>query len=1011
MSLKILSVNCNGVRGSKNKTKTKNKRDSVFKYLKEMDYDIYCLQETHFTKDFENTVKEEWDGTWFFSHNTNRSSGVAILFTKAAAFGDKNYCDVKGRCLMIEFCTEKKWYLLCCIYGYNEDKPDFYKNLLEKINEFSCENVIICGDFNLVLNPKLDYENHSNLDRNIRARKEVLTLMKEKNLVDIFREMNPKDLKFTWENTRDPPQKSRLDFFLISKSLQSNCLTGIHCIEQKSIEGGLVDHSIITLSLNGEGLWEFNNSFLSNEKFVKSIKEVIQLAREKFPHPSCKDGGVSTVHDQTFLEKLLEEIKVKCILYSTKENHSETIHEQRRGAEEGESRNILSGIIPRIKLENGQFIYEQSVVLEKTKEYYKELYSNVDNSVEDEDSLKKYFSFPNEKKLSDEDKSSLDAYVPITWKDAKETLDRMKSNDTPGSDGFTLQFFSVFGENLGHFVVRSINNAYDRNMISKTQRHGIITCLPKVDKPKHFLVNWRPTFQLNTVYKIASGSIAYRIQKHLEKIIHPDQTGFIHGSKEAENIRLVYDIMQNNEKENIPGLLLLVNFEKAFDSVSWSFIQKALEFFNFGESIRNWIRLFHSGITAAVNQGGNISETFDLHRGCREGDPLSPYLFMICAEILAIKIRESNDINGIKFLGEEKKISIFADDTLILMLDGSRKSLQSSLSILKEFAEMSGIHINLDEAKGIWVGSSKCSDFVLKTNEALQLGEKTFKLHGIEFDTADLQNVCDKNFRLTLENIREILRHLKCRNSTSEDVSEVLETIILPSCQQIFSTLPNPSDSLLEDLESELYYFAKGSRHIPWKIDGGGIKEIVMSLKLLWMKDILLQSREVLPFDLDSKKISLFGRKYIQNGIEKVTNMFWKDVLMAWLHFSEKLPKQKTHPSMEPLFYNKNILSKEGEVFYHKSWFEKNIVFVNDVLNENGSIMNLDEFKEKYEFNVNSKTYTNMSDAIEEWVKKENVSLSKVNISHKKYIKKSLWEPILNLAIKCNPSLQMYLTM
>lgn len=73
--------------------------------------------------------------------------------------------------------------------------------------------------------------------------------------------------------------------------------------------------------------------------------------------------------------------------------------------------------------------------------------------------------------------------------------------------------------------------------------------------------------------------------------------------------------------------------------------------------------------------------------------------------------------------------------------------------------------------------------------------------------------------------------------------------------------------------------------------------------------------------------------------------------------------------------------------------------------------MNLDEFKEKYEFNVNSKTYTNMSDAIEEWVKKENVSLSKVNISHKKYIKKSLWEPILNLAIKCNPSLQMYLTM
>lgn len=74
--------------------------------------------------------------------------------------------------------------------------------------------------------------------------------------------------------------------------------------------------------------------------------------------------------------------------------------------------------------------------------------------------------------------------------------------------------------------------------------------------------------------------------------------------------------------------------------------------------------------------------------------------------------------------------------------------------------------------------------------------------------------------------------------------------------------------------------------------------------------------------------------------------------------------------------------------------------------------MNLDEFKLKHEFNnINSEAYTNMSVAIEKWVIKENVRLSKVKISHKEYIKKSLWEPILNLAIKCNPSLQMYLTM
>lgn len=983
MSLRILSLNCNGLRNKK-------KRKEVFDYLKNMNYDIYCLQETHFIG-MEETVNEEWDGTWFFHSLTNFSGGVAILFRKAAVFGDKKTVD-EGRCLMIEFFTGNKWYLLCCIYGYNKDKPVFYEEMKKAVDEFHCENVIICGDFNLVLNPKLDYENHNNLKRNHKAREAVSKLMKKPKMVDIFRKMNPGVRSYTYQKA-NPPNRARLDFFLISENLQSNCLPEMSSIESGIIKRGAVDHSIITLSLNGEGLWKLNNFYLLDEKFVKSIKTVFL-------------SNPVVGNKQEKLEKLLEKIKEKCILFFTKNNYSETLYKRIMKVEERELGNVLSGIIPRIKLENN-YIYEQSVVLKKTKEYYEDLYSNVDNSVEDEDKLKKYFSFPNEKKLSDEDSSSLNKYVPITCKEAEETLNRMKSNDSPGSDGFTLKFFKVFWENLGKFVVDSIDYAYKNEMLSTTQRHGIITCLPREDKPKHFLENWRPISQLNTVYKIASGSIAYRIQKDLEKIIHPDQTGLIHGSKEAKNIRLVYDIMHYTKEENIPGLLLLVDFEKVIDSLSWSFIQKALEFFNFGESIRNWIRLFHSDITAAVNQGGNISETFDLHRGCRKGDPLSPYLFTICTEILAIKIRESEDIKGINFLESETEISMFADDTLILMLDGSSKSLQSSVRILKEFAEMSGIHINRHEAKGIPVGSSKCSDFVLKTNEALKLEEKTFKLHGIEFDTADLQNVCDVNFRLKLKNIRDILRDLKCRNSTSEDVSKVLETIILPSCQQIFSTLPNPSDALLEDLESELYYFAKGSRHIPWKIDGGGIKEIVMSLKLLWMKDILLQSREVLPFDLDGKKIALFGRKYIQDGIEKVTNMFWKDVLMAWLHFSEKLPKQETHRSMEPLFYNENILSKERKVFHNKTWFEKNIVFVNDVLNKNGFIMNLDEFKLKHEFNVNSKAYTNMSVAIKEWVKKEDVKLSKVIISHKEYIEKYLWEPILKLAIICNPSLDL----
>lgn len=110
---------------------------------------------------------------------------------------------------------------------------------------------------------------------------------------------------------------------------------------------------------------------------------------------------------------------------------------------------------------------------------------------------------------------------------------------------------------------------------------------------------------------------------------------------------------------------------------------------------------------------------------------------------------------------------------------------------------------------------------------------------------------------------------------------------------------------------------------------------------------------------------------------------------------------------MEPLFFNPNILIGNRTIF-DESWFTKNVVFVNDVLKENNSIMTLDEFKTKYGFGVSPPIYSKRRAAIKIWVKKENAK--KVKMSPEKYIK-SLWEAIFNLAVQCNPSLQTHFTM
>ncbi len=150
--------------------------------------------------------------------------------------------------------------------------------------------------------------------------------------------------------------------------------------------------------------------------------------------------------------------------------------------------------------------------------------------------------------------------------------------------------------------------------MSTTQRQGVITLIPKDNKSRQLLKNYRPISLLNTIYKMGSASIANRIKTVLDKLINGDQTGFITGRYMGENTRQVYDIMNYVEKNNIPGLLLLIDFEKAFDSISWKFIHKVLHYFQFGQSIRTWITLFYKNAELSVNQHCNLSPFFSIHR-------------------------------------------------------------------------------------------------------------------------------------------------------------------------------------------------------------------------------------------------------------------------------------------------------------------------------------------------------------------------------------------------------------
>ena len=125
----------------------------------------------------------------------------------------------------------------------------------------------------------------------------------------------------------------------------------------------------------------------------------------------------------------------------------------------------------------------------------------------------------------------------------------------------------------------------------------------------------------------------------------------------------------------MPGSIISVDFEKAFDSVSHSFIHKVLKEFNFGPSIIKWINVFYKDAKSSILLNGFISESFYISRGCRQGDGLSPYIFLLCVEVLGMMIRQNKHINGIDIDHQEYKLSQYADDTVIVT-NGSEQSMK-----------------------------------------------------------------------------------------------------------------------------------------------------------------------------------------------------------------------------------------------------------------------------------------------------------------------------------------------
>ena len=219
------------------------------------------------------------------------------------------------------------------------------------------------------------------------------------------------------------------------------------------------------------------------------------------------------------------------------------------------------------------------ILMTAIQTFYENLYSsNIDHSSNG------FYDFGHDlqfAKLSDE-KINHDGQITLIFRRVWHNLNTFQNGQSPGDDGYTAEFYKQFFSLLGQDLVNSFNAAFDIGEMSVSQQRGVITLLPKEDANLWFLLNWRPITLLNTDYKIASKVIAKRIECVLPStcIIHPNQTSFMKGRYIEQNIRLINDIIQQTESQKIPGILLFLDFQKAFDTLERSSIQHTLNLFN-----------------------------------------------------------------------------------------------------------------------------------------------------------------------------------------------------------------------------------------------------------------------------------------------------------------------------------------------------------------------------------------------------------------------------------------------
>lgn len=371
---------------------------------------------------------------------------------------------------------------------------------------------------------------------------------------------------------------------------------------------------------------------------------------------------------------------------------------------------------------------------------------------------------------------------PYTKEEVKRALMQMHPTKSPGPDGMPPLFFQKFWNIIEFSFVNTCLDILNNGMNPSSLNLTYIVLIPKVKAPEN-PKDFRPISLCNVILRVVTKTIANRLKHSLDLIISPTQSAFILGRSIVDSAMIAFEIFHymKKKKSGKHGYLALkLDMSKAYDRVEWNFLHAMCFQLGFDHS---WIDLVMRCVTTvrySILLNGQPTESFSPRRGLRQGDPPSPYLFLLCAEGFSALIRKAENrgsLTGIRIARNAPPIShlFFADDN-VLFFKSSQEEVDVVKGIIATYKGALGQKANMDKSK---LFASRNLDVDTKNDRGRQLGARTVEGYSKYLGLLTLLGRSKKRvFQVVADKVFQRLKGWKERSLTKAGREVLIKAVI-----------------------------------------------------------------------------------------------------------------------------------------------------------------------------------------------------------------------------------------